>query len=208
MTKLGAWTLTLAAAESYTGGTVISQGTLQLSSIGSLNGTSNINIAAGATFIVPASYTINAGATLTANSGATTSSAISGTAINLGSNPIMLNYDGAHPALVVWQGGTLTLNGNAFTVNGPPLPVSNTYLLIQQSSGSIASSGTYTVSGTAIGPGNRGYHHVSGGSVMLNIVATVNLPAAQPADLHLANEHHPQLADQRRAGGSSISPMP
>lgn len=182
LTKLGAGTLTLAAAESYTGGTIISQGTLQLANNGSLNGTTNINIAAGATFSVPASYTINAGATLTANSGAT-SSAISGTAINLGSNPIVLNYDGTHPALTIGQGGTLTLNGNAFTVNGSPLPVSFPYVLIQQSSGSIVSSGTYTVTGTAIGPGTAGTISVSGGKVLLTIVTTVN---PQPPNLLLA----------------------
>jgi autotransporter-associated beta strand protein len=178
LTKLGLGALSLAAAETYSGSTIISQGTLQLTSIGSLTGTTNISIGAGALFIVPAAYTLNAGASITGYSGATsaTSSAISGSGtISFGANPIILNYDGSHPALTVYPGSTLTLHGNAFTVNGPPLAVDNTYYLITQSSGSIASSGTYTVSGTAIAPGTAGTITVSGGSVILNLVTTINL---------------------------------
>lgn len=136
-------------------------------------GTTNINIATNAVFNVGASYTMSAANSLTANSGAT-SSAITGTAISLGSSPIIINYDGSHPALTVTSGGTLTLNGNAFTVNGSPLALNSHTVIIQQASGNIIGSGNFTVGGTAIASGNAGTITVSGGQVILNIVVGVN----------------------------------
>jgi autotransporter-associated beta strand protein len=181
LTKLGAGTLTLAAGSTYTGGTTIASGTLALGTGGSLALTTNINIAAGAVFSVGASYTLASGASLTA-SGTASPAAISGTAISLGSSPIILNYDGVHPALTISTGGTLKLKGNAFTVNGSPLPVGGPHVLIQQTSGNITSSGTYTVAGTAIGSGTQGAITVSGGQVLLNITQAVTVNQ-QPPDM-------------------------
>jgi autotransporter-associated beta strand protein len=173
LTKLGTGTLTLTTANTYSGGTVISKGTLLLAPGGSIAGTSNINIAAGAVFNVGASYTMSAANSLTVNSAATAST-ISGTNISLGSSPITVNYDGSHPALTISSGGTLTLNGNAFIVNGSPLALNSHSVLIQQTSGNVISSGNYTVSGTAIGSGTAGTITVSGGQVTLNIVVGIN----------------------------------
>ena len=90
--------------------------------------------------------------------------------MSFGSQPITLAYDGSHPALTVSQ-GTLSLNGNAFTVNGSAL-APGTYAIIQQSSGNVSGSGSYAVAGTAIGSGKTGSNSVSGGNVNLIVKAT------------------------------------
>jgi autotransporter-associated beta strand protein len=169
LTKLGAGTLTLSAANTYTGSTTISNGTLVLASTGSLASSTNITIAAGAVFNVAqqAAFTLGSTASLTA-SGAASPAGISGVAINLGSSPIILNYDGSDPALTI-SAGTLSLNGNAFTVNSAsPLAV-GAHVIIQQTTGNIISSGAYTVTGTAIGAADKGSITVSGSQVILNI---------------------------------------
>ncbi len=176
LTKQGAGTLTLTAANTYTGNTTIANGTLALGSSGSINNTANIAISAGATFDVSAipAYTLSGTTTLSA-SGSTGTAAIingaSGGTVSLGSQPVALTYDGAHPALSISQ-GTLVLNGNAFTVNtasGLPLAAA-TYPIVQQASGSISSSGSYpAVTGTAIGAGYTGAISVSGNTVSLVI---------------------------------------
>ncbi|HZQ45680.1 MAG TPA: Ig-like domain repeat protein, partial [Verrucomicrobiae bacterium] len=92
-----------------------------------------------------------------------------GTAVSLGSRPITLAYDGSHSALTISQ-GTLTLNGNAFTVNGSQLAGGSAYTIVHQTSGNIASSGSFSVTGAAIGaPGTTAAISVGGGSVMLAI---------------------------------------
>jgi hypothetical protein len=104
-----------------------------------------------------------------------------GGTVNLGSQPITLGYDGTHPALYISQ-GTLSLNGNAFTVNGSPLGIGS-HVIVQQASGTISSNGTFTVSGTAIGAGTAGFISVSGANVYLNIFGP---PAANPATYYRA----------------------
>ena len=63
-------------------------------------------------------YTLGSGATLTASgtASAATINGPSGGTVDLGAQPIVLAYDGADPALTISQ-GTLSLNGNAFTIN-------------------------------------------------------------------------------------------
>ena len=89
-----------------------------------INDSPSISIGAGATsltFPALASYILSADTTLSASGTATPATINGGTSVSLGSQPITLNYDGSHPALTISQ-GTLLLNGNAFTVNGPALP--------------------------------------------------------------------------------------
>jgi autotransporter-associated beta strand protein len=172
LTKIGTGTLTLTGASTYTGGTIISAGTLALSGSGSINNSASISIAAGATFDVSAisSYTLISSTTLSAAgtaSAATIKGASAGT-VNLGSQPITLTYDGSHPALTISQ-GTLSLNGNAFTVNTASALGSGNYTLAQQASGNITSSGTFTVSGTAIDSTHYGIVSVSAGNVVLTV---------------------------------------
>ncbi len=183
LTKTGSATLTLAGANTYTGSTTISAGTLVLAATGSINSTASINIAAGATLDVSAqaSYALGGSTSVSASGTASPATINGGTSVNLGSRPITLTYDGSDPALTISQ-GTLSLNGNAFTVNGSVLP-RGVYTLIQQTSGNITSAGSYTVSGTAIpSSGAVAAISVSGGSVLLTITdnTTTALGALSP----------------------------
>ena len=186
LTKVGSGTLTLNSNNTYTGSTTISVGTLALGLNGAVS-SSNISIAAGATLDVSAQTTFTSGSAITASGsgttvGSTAATIKGGTTVNLGSHAISLTFtptaftgDTAHPALYISQ-GTLSLNGNAFTVNnagGAALGV-GTYRIIQQASGSVSSSGTYSVSvtGSGITANTSAGIVVSGGNV--------NLVVAQP----------------------------
>ncbi len=194
--------LTLSGTNTYTGPTVISAGTLALGGTGSINNSSAISLGAGATLDVSAiaSYVLGGGTTFSASGNAAPATINGGTTVSLGSQPIILTYDGSHPALSISQ-GTLSLNGNAFTVNGPALPP-GTYTLVQQASGNINGAGTFSVSGTAIGAGVGGSISVNGGSVNLIVKTTPsfsNLTASQSVSYGTAGT---MLAGKVSAGGS------
>jgi hypothetical protein len=166
--------LTLTGANTYTGPTVIAGSTLALAGGGSIGNSSALNISANGLFNFSANtnFTLGSGATLTAGSAgqsATIFGATNGT-LNLGSQPVTLNFDGANPALVVAQ-GVLSLNGQTITVN-PSFPLANgTYNLINVASGTISHSGTYTLAGTA-GTGTIGF---SGGNVQMTITGSARI---------------------------------
>jgi autotransporter-associated beta strand protein len=184
--KTGTGRMLLTAANTFSGNITISTGTLSLGASGSINNVPILSIAAGATYDVSAisSYTLSSSTTLNASgTGAgTTAAAIkgaSGGTVNLGSRPISLTYtpagysgDCTHPALYASQ-GTLSLNGNSFTVNnasGAALGY-GTYTIIQQASGNITSAGSYSVSVTGKGKvaNSTASVSVSGGTVLLTI---------------------------------------
>jgi autotransporter-associated beta strand protein len=169
LTKVGSGTLTLAGANTYSGATTINAGTLALASTGSISNTPAISIAAGATLDVSAivSFALSSSTALSASGGAAAATINGGTTVSLGSSPITLAYDGVHPALTIAQ-GALALNGNAFTINGAAVPL-GTYTIIQQTTGSVLSSGISSVSGTAIGAGKTASISVLSGNVNLII---------------------------------------
>jgi len=179
LTKLGLGTLTLLGTNTFSGGTTVSNGTLALGVNGSVSNASGIAIDAGAVFDVSARASWNAGATTSLTGSGTASPAtINGTGIlNVSAtSPIILNYDGTHPALTV-TGGTLSLHGNAFTVNAAaPLANSVTPYVVATASTPITSSGTYTVGGTAIGATSMGTISVSGTQVLLTVTAVNSTP--------------------------------
>jgi autotransporter-associated beta strand protein len=181
ITKIGGGTLTFSGTNTYAGTTLINAGKLALAGNGSIADSSSIMIAAGATLdvfgLAAATFNLSAATTLTASGtgvGATAATLIGavGGSINLGAQPVTLNFDGANPALFVAQ-GILSLNGNAFTINtlnGLP-PSAGTYTLIQQASGAISGSGNFSVVGTAVGFERAATISVSGNAVLLTVSA-------------------------------------
>ncbi len=188
LVKIGTGTLALSGANTYAGNTTISAGTLALGSAGSINNTALVGLAAGATLDVSAisSYNLGSSTTLSASGTSTPATIKGGTTVSLGSRPIILTYDGSHPALTISQ-GNLSLNGNAFTVNnasGTPLGFGS-YLLVQQAAGNITSVGSYSVgvTGSGLVAGTTASIQVSGGMVNLVVQGTTpsfsNLSASQ-----------------------------
>ena len=121
-----------------------------------------LQLAAGGTLDVSSSvnFALDAGTTLTASGTGTTpgvsAATLKGAAggiISLGSVPVTLNFDGMHPALVVSQ-GTLSLNGNAFTINntGARLAAGTTNKIIAKAAAGLV-AGTLPASVTVGGNG-------------------------------------------------------
>ena len=165
--------LTLAAANTYTGATTISAGTLALGSAGSINSTPAIAIAAGATYDVSAisTYTLS-GSTSLAAGGVGASATIKGAAggtVNLSSRPITLSCDGSNPALII-SSGTLSLSGQTITVNTLQPLANGPYTIIKQAAGSVTHSGSYTLAGTA----GTGTITFSGGNVQMTVTGSAS----------------------------------
>ena len=194
----------LNGTNTYTGNTIVSQGTLALGATGSISNTPSISLAAGATFDVSA---ISAFALTSSNSlsaagaaSAATINGASGGTVNLGSRPVTLTYDGSHPALTISQ-GTLQLNGNAFTVNKATPLTAGTYTIVAAGS-AITSAGTYSVTGTAIGGGKVGTVSVSGNNVVLTIQNTTT------TTLILAAGSNPSTYGDALIFQATVSPAP
>ena len=192
-TKPGANTIQLTALNAYSGNTAINGGTLSLTGTGSINNSSNISIAAGATFDVSglssSTYTLSGSTSLSAAGTGTatnTAAAINGApggTVSLASQPVSLTYkpsatnsDLTHPALYISQ-GTLQLNNNIISVNNGSAQALGvgTYTLIQQASGSISGTpnATVSVTGSGLAAGTAGSLSVSGGNVNLVVVSAV-----------------------------------
>jgi len=198
LTKIGLGTFTLNGADTYTGNTTISNGTLALGASGSLS-SSTVNINAGSTFDVSAqaSFTWSGSGGVTANGtgtgvGSTASTIKGGTSVNLGSAPVTLNYtpttffgDLTHPVAYV-SAGSLTLNGAVTVVNNGASPLSvGSYLLISQASGSISGSPTLnTVTGQGLATQTAGGLVVNSGSVFMVVTSTAPLSATATLTRH------------------------
>jgi autotransporter-associated beta strand protein len=173
LTQNGPGTLTLSRSDTYRGNTTIGSGaTLALTGSGSIYDTTLITINENATFDVSANPTFSLGYQPTLSASGTASHATingtSGGTVSLGSQPIILTYDGSHPALSISQ-GTLLLSGNAVTINTvSPLGL-GAYIVAQQATGNIISGGNFSVAGSAVGLDKTGSISASGGSLILTI---------------------------------------
>ena len=174
---IGIWSFDAGTAKITTNNTALGQASLA-------------TVGAGATFDATALgaviYTPSAagfggrGTGTTAGTTAATVTLDPGATIDLANKAIALTYtpastsgDTTHPALYVSQ-GTLSLSGNAFTINNVSAPLGiGTYLLVKQASGSITSGGGYVadVQGNGTAPGTLGTIQVTGGEVNLVVIA-------------------------------------
>ena len=112
LNKSNTGTLTLSGVCLYTGNTVINGGTLAVASTGSLPGSTNIIVAAGATF-APSGLTLSASqkfcpADGTANLGGT---------LNVGTGSVVLNYGVGTPALNISNGNLVLSSSSVVVVN-------------------------------------------------------------------------------------------
>ena len=159
LAKLGAGTLTLSGASTYTGGTTVSAGTLAVGSGGSVTG-GDINVGAGATLAISGTGSVSPGSghqlTVDGTTASPASVTLGGTG-SLSSGRAYVGYSGT---------GTFTQSGGTFTTNGNEL-----YL------GSLSgSSGSYTLGGTGslstglaiVGFSGTGTFTQSGGSFTTN----------------------------------------
>lgn len=187
----GPGTILFNQSANYIGKWTLDAGTTQLGNAAGLGTGANLNINAGATFDISplgaTTYTLGTAtisATGTGTTVGTTAATIKADAagtvdLAAGSKPISLTFipsafsgDTTHPSVYISQ-GTLSLGGNAFTVNnasGTALGV-GTYRLIQQVSGSVTDGGGYAVTVTGSGKvgGTVAAIQVSGGNVNLVI---------------------------------------
>jgi filamentous hemagglutinin family protein len=141
VSKLGAGTLTLGGANSYTGNTTISTGTLAVS--GSLADTTQVSIASGAVYSLGASDTVGSieGAgniTTTASSGTVTLTADMAGALSKTFSGVMSSGSNAALAFAKAGAGSLTLTGSNTYTGGTTLTAGTLSL---GSANAIASSG-------------------------------------------------------------------
>jgi autotransporter-associated beta strand protein len=173
LVKTSAGTLTLSGANSYTGDTTISAGTLALSGSGSIAASSDLIIAAGATFDVSGvsgGYTLAVGQSLLATNGPTAT--INGS-LNLGSSAVLMTNVVGTPTITV-TGGALTLSaGNAITVNvnngGAGLSAGTYKLISKGAGGSVIGTApaSVTLGGDGLASGATAVLSISGGELSL-----------------------------------------
>jgi autotransporter-associated beta strand protein len=166
-------TLTLSGANTYTGNTTISAGTLALSGSGSIANSPNITVSSGGTFDVSGlttALTLGSGQTLKASAtGANTTGTLTmgsskGLTLSAGGLAFTAYGGGSTAPLTVASAGSLALNSASVTVTTTTALAAGTYKL-------IAKSGSATVTGT---PGTltvNGSGVVSGATATLQVVS-------------------------------------
>jgi len=163
-------TVTNSAANTYTGNTVISAGTLALSGSGSL-ASPLISVGGGATFDASTlSSTFTLGSQTLTNSSTGTAS-INGS-LTAGSGTVSLAYVSGTPSLTV-PGGTFTVSsGTTFKVSTATTLGQGSYKLISKSGSGTVAAGTLpavTVGGAGVAAGALTSLSVSGGELYLNV---------------------------------------
>jgi autotransporter-associated beta strand protein len=173
LTKSGAGKWVLTAANTYSGNTTISEGTLALSGASSLANTPKIIIDAGGTLDVSGlsgGYSLAASQSLLATNGATAT--VNGN-LNVSSASVTMTNVPGTPTINV-TGGALTLaSGIPFTVNvnnsGTPLGTGTYKLISKGTGGSVAGTApaSVTVGGDGLSGGATVALSISGGELYL-----------------------------------------
>ena len=142
LTLVGSGSLTLNGANSYTGNTTITNGTLALGSSGSINNSQRIIVGNSGVFDVSArsGFMLVTGQTL---SNLTSTATLAGS-ISTSTGTMGLNFNPGTPSFVI-SNGTFTLNtGTIFQINntGPALTLGNYKLISTNNDGSGSIAGT------------------------------------------------------------------
>ncbi|HTR43621.1 MAG TPA: autotransporter-associated beta strand repeat-containing protein [Pseudomonadales bacterium] len=178
---VGPGTLTLTAANNYTGNTTINAGVLALSGSGSIANSPVITVAGGATFNVSAisGFTLGVNQTL----GNNTSTGVINGSVGTGSGTLALTYALGTPSLSVTN-GTLTLSGSTVVTvnnNGAQLGTGTYAIITSGTGGTIAGVAPSSVTVTGNGAVGAASLSISGG--VLNLV----IAAGPPPQLHFTS---------------------
>jgi autotransporter-associated beta strand protein len=193
-------TMYFQAANTYSGLTIIRNGTILLQNSGSINSTAAISISANGTldvsavdpFVLPASATLYASGLSTTTNNAALINDSGSTGVNLGSQPIDLTIkpssssgDANHAALVV-TAASLTFNGNVITVtNASASPLgAGVYTLIKEIGGTIVGTPASTAVIGGVGSG-IGTISVSNNSVVLTVTSSGSYPSPVITGVHI-----------------------
>ena len=176
LTKAGNGVMVLSNANTYSGNTTISGGTLALAGGGSIANTPNIIIAGGATFDVSGlnpPFVLGSSQTLS-NS---TSTAIFNGNGSTGTGTMSLTYASGAPALTVTN-GTLTLSSSTtFKINntGAALGAGNYLLIAAQTGGAVAGPlPAAIVNGGGVVSGNSSALLLNNNQLYLQVAPPVN----------------------------------
>jgi autotransporter-associated beta strand protein len=173
LTKLGVGTLTLTTANTYTGNTIVENGTLALSGNASLANSPDIIVAGGSTFDVSG---LNSSFTLGSNQTLSNSASRAGLSGNVAtaSGTVSLTYTAGTPSLTITN-GTLTLSsGTTFKVNntGAALAAGGYNIISAGTDGSGTVAGALppvTVSGNGLAAGTVASLQINGGGLDLEV---------------------------------------
>jgi len=193
LTKAGAGKLTLTAANTYTGNTTVSAGTLALSGSGSIS-SSNITVASGATLDVSgvttalalgSGQTLNASATGTNTTGTITMGSSKGLTLSTGGLVFTAYGGGLTAPLTAGGAGSLNLNGAPITVTTTSTLPEGYYVLIAPGGGIVTGSpGTLTVNGSSTAAAAT--VSVQYGALILTVGSLGPLPGIVKADNAIA----------------------
>jgi autotransporter-associated beta strand protein len=223
-TKSGIGILALSAANTYSGNTLVTNGTLALTGSGSINNSPLIVITTNATLdvsgVTGGAFTLSSSTALmtygvgaTAGTSSATINGPAGGTVNLGSQPLTLVFspasssgDATHPSLNIPQ-GALTLNNNQIVVsNATSTPLgAGTYSLIQVGDGT-----TGTISGTpssSVLVDGGGLAAGMAGTLVIN-GSTVNLVVAAPSSTTTITPVSAITYGQSTTFTATLSPVP
>ncbi|HEV2454450.1 MAG TPA: autotransporter-associated beta strand repeat-containing protein, partial [Verrucomicrobiae bacterium] len=178
LTVNGPGTLAISSSNSYTGNTTVSQGTLAFTATGSIGGSPNIIVTAGAALAGPmagAAFTLAGGQTLSNNGSA---AVIEGN-VDTGPATVILNDAPGTPAFTVVGGNLGLSSGTIFEVNntGAALTAGNYEIISAGSGGAVTIPGgmpAVTVTGNGVAAGQNSYLTISNDNLYLEI--TTNRP--------------------------------
>ena len=181
----GTGTVILSAANTYSGPTTISAGTLALSGSGSITNSGSIVVASNAAFDVSG---LSSAFTLASALGSQTLSNSAPGAIINGTNncstgTLSLVYDGVNPSFIITNGGMTLSSSTALKVNntGTQLATNTSYKLIAKGTAGLVAGVVTTNAVTVGGNGAAGTATlaITGGELYLNVAA--GFPPTPPA---------------------------